>query len=77
MRRPANILIDAVLCKQCGICVALCPKNNFDVAPDGLPLYARSEDCNGCRSCEFHCPDFAIQMVYAADDGDPAEQGVV
>jgi NAD-dependent dihydropyrimidine dehydrogenase PreA subunit len=46
------------------------------VAPDGLPSFARWEDCSGCRSCELHCPDFAIRLVYAAGDADPAEQEV-
>lgn len=73
MRDTANILIEGARCKRCGICVALCSKNNFDVAPDGLPLFARPEDCNGCRSCELHCPDFAIRMVRGAREVDPSE----
>jgi len=44
-------------CKQCGICVALCPVENlcFEEA-----LLKAADKCTGCMLCEMHCPHFAI-----------------
>ncbi|MFN3535060.1 MAG: 4Fe-4S dicluster domain-containing protein [Desulfatiglandales bacterium] len=50
-------------CKQCGICVAFCPKKVLDRDPKGAPVVARPQDCIGCRFCELHCPDFAISIT--------------
>jgi 2-oxoglutarate ferredoxin oxidoreductase subunit delta len=65
-RRAAAITIDAGLCKQCGVCVALCPRDVFDVDADGTPVASRADDCTACRFCEQHCPDFAIEVVEEA-----------
>jgi 2-oxoglutarate ferredoxin oxidoreductase subunit delta len=49
-------------CKACGICIAFCPKEVFDRDEEGKPVAERPDDCNGCRFCELHCPDFAITI---------------
>jgi len=49
-------------CKACGICIAFCPKAVYSKGEDGKPLIDKPEDCNGCRFCELHCPDFAITI---------------
>ena len=49
-------------CKACGICIAFCPKEVFDRDEEGKPVIARPDECNGCRFCELHCPDFAITI---------------
>lgn len=49
-------------CKACGICIAFCPKKVFDRDEEGKPVIERPDDCNGCRFCELHCPDFAITI---------------
>jgi 2-oxoglutarate ferredoxin oxidoreductase subunit delta len=58
----ATVLVDAELCKACGICISLCPENVFDRDPSGLAVAARQEDCTACMTCEWHCPDFAIEV---------------
>ncbi len=47
-------------CKGCGLCVAFCPTNVFELGPAGKVQVAREEDCVNCGFCELHCPDFAI-----------------
>jgi 2-oxoglutarate ferredoxin oxidoreductase subunit delta len=56
------VTIDATLCKACGICVGLCPKDVLEGGPDGAAVVGRSDDCTACRICELHCPEFAISV---------------
>ena len=58
----ATVLVDPELCKACGICVSLCPEHVFDHDANGLAVAARQGDCTACRLCEWHCPDFAIEV---------------
>ena len=47
-------------CKGCGICIAFCPQQVFEVNGDGRPRIAHPEKCTGCHWCDTHCPDLAI-----------------
>jgi len=49
-------------CKACGICVAFCPEEVFEHSETGAPIIKNPDACNGCKFCEFHCPDFAITI---------------
>lgn len=62
-RDKATIHVDLDLCKACGICIKLCPTTVFDADADGQAVPARQEDCALCRLCEWHCPDFAIEVI--------------
>lgn len=55
--------IDLNLCKGCGICIDLCPKNVYDRDHLGKPIMARNEGCIYCKQCLLHCPDFAISFI--------------
>lgn len=57
-----EILRDPVLCKRCGICVAVCPADVYRADRDGFPLIVNPELCLWCERCEIYCPDFAIQL---------------
>jgi 2-oxoglutarate ferredoxin oxidoreductase subunit delta len=63
-RVASEIVVDADLCKTCGICLALCPRDVFTADERGLPLVAHLEACTVCRICEYHCPDFAIAISW-------------
>ena len=57
-----EIVLDAGLCKRCGICVAVCPSDVYRPDRDGLPLVADGERCIWCNRCERYCPDYAITL---------------
>jgi 2-oxoglutarate ferredoxin oxidoreductase subunit delta len=50
-------------CKGCGICIAFCPQEVFEMGEDGRPVIAHPEKCTGCEWCEVHCPDMAIVVT--------------
>ena len=43
--------IDLNLCKGCGICIDLCPKNVYDRDQLGKPIMERNENCIYCKQC--------------------------
>lgn len=61
-QKSIEFLFDARLCKACGICSALCPKQVLEKDEDGKPLFAHKEQCIACGMCELRCPDYAIRI---------------
>ncbi|MCL7488427.1 MAG: 4Fe-4S binding protein [Desulfobulbaceae bacterium] len=49
-------------CKECGLCMAFCPKKIIRADKNGKPVITNEDLCTGCRFCEMHCPDFAITV---------------
>lgn len=63
-RPKYKIKINQAWCKGCGICFSFCPKGIL--VPEGFDQKAAVKDevlCIDCKMCEYHCPDFAIQVV--------------
>ncbi len=66
-RLPVEVNYD--LCKGCGLCVHVCPKNVLEMVEDlrvwmgTTAKVMRPEDCIRCKMCEDICPDFAITVV--------------
>lgn len=51
-------------CKNCGICVMICPKHAIDFDPKTKNVeLVRPDDCTKCGMCEKICPDFAIMVT--------------
>ena len=67
-----KVVIDETKCKSCYLCVNACPKQvlcigkkigktgNYLVETDK----EKENECIGCKSCAFVCPDLAITEVY-------------
>ena len=75
-----TVHIDPELCKSCGLCVALCPKQVFEIGHEmnrkgyRFAAAARQESCIGCRKGQRMCPDFAI-FVETGESGMTRVQG--
>ncbi len=57
-----RVIIYRKWCKECGICIAFCPRDVLARGEDGSTQVANPEACTACRWCELHCPDFAITV---------------
>lgn len=62
MSKDITININEKLCKQCGICSALCPKQVLEQSYGSYPKVAHLDACIGCKLCALRCPDFAIEV---------------
>ena len=64
MSEQAKVQIDInkKLCKACGICAGLCPKQVFTRDEFGFPVVSYIDKCIACSLCELRCPDFAIRV---------------
>ena len=60
--KQVPIQIKREWCKGCGICVVICDQNVFILDQRGQTVIANPLACKGCRKCESHCPDFAINI---------------
>lgn len=66
-KRHIEITLDRAQCKACGICIALCSRDVYDRDDLGYPIVARPEACTACMLCDWHCPDFAIEVTRQTD----------
>ncbi|RKZ32213.1 hypothetical protein DRQ33_06295 [bacterium] len=47
-------------CKNCGICVFICPTQALEENDNKQPFMAHPDKCTYCSLCWKICPDFAI-----------------
>lgn len=59
--------LKAKICKKCGICYTLCPKEVLKADAEGRPEVVNAEACIFCKLCEMRCPDFAIRVGRAEE----------
>lgn len=61
-KRTFKIKHNPKWCKDCGICVAVCPKKVFEIDRSDRHAIVNPQDCIGCQMCVEHCPDFALTV---------------
>lgn len=57
-----KLMIRQDWCKECGLCVALCPKQVLGVDDVNRIVVVHPDKCIACKTCERICPDFAIDV---------------
>ncbi|MFA5424802.1 MAG: ferredoxin family protein [Phycisphaerae bacterium] len=61
-----KIIIDTERCKGCGLCIAVCPKNNIHVSEqsnkNGYFFAECDGNCTGCAMCAIMCPEAVIEV---------------
>jgi 2-oxoglutarate ferredoxin oxidoreductase subunit delta len=55
-------------CKVCGICVNICPVQNYVIKEQKLKELGK---CIACRQCERYCPDMALIIDIKDDKNTP------
>lgn len=64
----AKIVVAPELCKECKLCIGVCPKKIIQIGSDMNSkgyYYAHQMDeaaCTGCKLCAIMCPDAAISV---------------
>ena len=63
-----KIVIDAVRCKGCGLCIDACPKGKLRLGSDPSEsgtrkvMVSAKKTCTACCFCAMVCPDVAITV---------------
>lgn len=66
--RSFDVIINGLVCKDCGYCQEACSLNIFEQSADFNPsgykpaVAVRTDQCIGCLRCLYICPDFAITI---------------
>lgn len=79
-----RIEIDDALCKGCGLCTMVCPKNLIRLAENRLTpkgyhpaeLVDPDDECTGCAICSQICPDAAISVFRYIREEKAVPEGV-
>ena len=61
-KKPPKIIINYSWCKNCGICIAFCPRGVYTADELGAPVISHPEKCINCHLCVLRCPDFAVEL---------------
>jgi NAD-dependent dihydropyrimidine dehydrogenase PreA subunit len=58
-----TVTIEAKGCRDCSLCVEICPTKVFDQdQAKGVAVASRPKDCIGCTSCQYICPSRCLEI---------------
>ena len=63
-KKKGIVHINHKRCKVCGICVKICPVQNYKINQTKLKELGK---CIACLQCERYCPDMAL-IIDIKDD---------
>lgn len=63
-----TIEINEKFCKGCYICIEFCPAKVLKMK-GMVASVEKPEACIACLQCELRCPDFAIKVKAASNNG--------
>ncbi|GHV55414.1 hypothetical protein FACS1894206_09770 [Deltaproteobacteria bacterium] len=69
MKNEKKIFIQRQWCKGCRVCVTFCPKEVLALDGEDKVHVKNPDNCIYCGLCELRCPDLAIEVREARDDG--------
>ncbi len=64
-----RVFIISERCKECGLCIAMCPVKILGKSVSRssrgyrYPSVLDETKCIGCRLCEYSCPELAIYVL--------------
>ena len=67
---PTTCAVDAVLCRDCGTCVAICDfhaPTRTEITPGTFVVRINEALCKGCGTCAAMCPTGAIRARHFTD----------
>jgi 2-oxoglutarate ferredoxin oxidoreductase subunit delta len=64
-KKKGIVHINHKRCKVCGICVNICPVQNYIINQRKLKELGK---CIACLQCEKYCPDMALIIDIKKDD---------
>lgn len=68
------ITVNTVRCKGCNLCVVACPTDTLALSPEvndrgyHFAHMANPDNCTGCCSCAWVCPDACIEVYRVKAD---------
>jgi 2-oxoglutarate ferredoxin oxidoreductase subunit delta len=63
-----TVQIDEPGCRDCGLCVEICPTDVFEEnKAENIAKVARPDDCIGCTSCVYLCPSRCLTVSDAIE----------
>lgn len=62
VQSPEKVTFFRSWCKQCGNCVAFCPRQALAQDEWGNPYLKDPDRCTSCGLCNMLCPDFCISV---------------